>query len=81
MKIKFTQILKQRYYLLFFFSLLVQQTYAQQIAIKGKVTSATGEAIPFANVIIKNTSNGAVTDFDGSFSITAKANDILVFSS
>ncbi|QSB25508.1 TonB-dependent receptor [Flavobacterium sp. CLA17] len=81
MKTKFTQILKQRYYLLFFFSLLVQQTYAQQIAIKGKVTSATGEAIPFANVIIKNTSNGAVTDFDGSFSITAKANDILVFSS
>lgn len=81
MKTKFTPILKQRYYLLFFFSLLLQQTYAQQIAIKGKVASATGDAIPFANVIIKNTSNGAVTDFDGSYSISAKPTDILVFSS
>jgi len=82
MKAKFTQILRQRYYLLFFFSLLVQQTYAQeQISIKGRVASATGEAIPFANVVIKNTSNGAVTDFDGSYSIPAKPTDILVFSS
>ncbi|PXY46924.1 SusC/RagA family TonB-linked outer membrane protein [Flavobacterium hydrophilum] len=81
MKTKFTQILNQRYYLLFFFSLLLQQTYAQQIAIKGRVSSAGGEAIPFANVLIKNTSTGAVTDFDGSYSITAKGTDILVFSS
>jgi TonB-linked SusC/RagA family outer membrane protein len=81
MKAKFTQILKQRYYLLFFFSLLLQQTYAQQITVKGRVASATGEAIPFANVVIKNTSNGAVTDFDGSYSIPAKPTDILVFSS
>ncbi|TPG31605.1 SusC/RagA family TonB-linked outer membrane protein [Flavobacterium pectinovorum] len=82
MKAKFTQILKQRYYLLFFFSLLLQQTYAQQqITVKGRVSSTTGEAIPFANVGIKNTSNGAVTDFDGSYSIPAKPTDILVFSS
>ena len=81
MKTKFTQILNQRYYLLFFFSLLVQQTYAQQNTIKGKVISSTGEPIPFANVLIKNTQNGAATDFDGSFSISAKPTDILVFSS
>ena len=81
MKTKFTQILNQRYYLLFFFSLLVQQTYAQQISIKGKVISSTGEAIPFANVLIKNTQNGVATDFDGSYSISAKPTDILVFSS
>lgn len=81
MKTKFTQILNQRYYLLFFFSLLVQQTYAQQISVKGKVISSTGEPIPFANVVIKNTSTGAVTDFDGSYSIMAKPTDILVFSS
>ncbi|WP_426485487.1 SusC/RagA family TonB-linked outer membrane protein [Flavobacterium sp. 2] len=81
MKTKFTQILKQRYYLLFFFSLLFQQTYAQQIAISGKVSAASGESIPFANVVIKGTSNGAVTDFDGSYKITAGANQTLVFSS
>ncbi|MRX68523.1 TonB-linked outer membrane protein, SusC/RagA family [Flavobacterium resistens] len=81
MKTKFTQILKQRYYLLFFFSLLFQQTYAQQIAISGKVSASSGESIPFANVVIKGTTNGAVTDFDGSYKITAGANQTLVFSS
>lgn len=82
MKTKFTQILKQRYYLLFFFSLLVQQTHAQQqITITGKVVSATGESIPFANVVIKDTKNGAVTDFDGTYKITAASSQTLVFSS
>ncbi|SEO98301.1 TonB-linked outer membrane protein, SusC/RagA family [Flavobacterium sp. CF108] len=82
MKTKITQILKQRYYLLFFFSLLLQQTYAQQqITITGKVVSAAGESIPFANVVIKNTKNGAVTDFDGTYKIAAAGNQTLVFSS
>ena len=81
MKTKFTQILKQRYYLLFFFSLLLQQANAQQITITGKVTDPKGEPVPFANVIIKSTTNGAVTDFDGSYKIAAGANQTLVFSS
>jgi len=81
MKTKFTQILKQRYYLLFFFSLLLQQTYAQQISISGKVSAASGESIPFANVVIKGTTNGAVTDFDGSYKISASGNQTLIFSS
>ncbi|PWB27940.1 SusC/RagA family TonB-linked outer membrane protein [Flavobacterium sp. HTF] len=82
MKTKFTQILKQRYYLLFFFSLLLQQTYAQQqITITGKVASVTGEPIPFANVVIKGTKNGAVTDFDGRYKISAASNQTLIFSS
>ncbi|QSW90272.1 TonB-dependent receptor [Flavobacterium endoglycinae] len=81
MKTKFTQILKKRYCLLFFFSLLLQQTYAQQITITGKVASATGEPIPFANVLVKDTKTGAVTDFDGRYKITAGANQTLVFSS
>ncbi|KAF2507071.1 TonB-dependent receptor [Flavobacterium zhairuonense] len=81
MKTKFTQILKQRYYLLFFFSLLLQQTYAQQITISGKVLAATGEPVPFANVLIKGTTNGAVTDFDGTYKISANGNQTLIFSS
>lgn len=81
MKTKFNQILKQRYYLLFFFSLLIQQSYAQQITITGKVTSVDGQPIPFANVIIKDTKSGAVTDFDGRYKISAVPNQTLVFSS
>lgn len=80
MKTKFNQILKKRFYLLLFFSFLLQQSYAQeQIKITGKITSAlNGEAIPLANILVKNTSNGVSTDFDGNFSITAKSGQVLV---
>lgn len=81
MKTKFNQIVKKRYYLLFFFSLLIQQSYAQQITITGKVASPDGQPIPFANVIIKDTKTGAVTDFDGRYKISAAPNQTLVFSS
>ncbi|WP_367755766.1 SusC/RagA family TonB-linked outer membrane protein [Flavobacterium sp. WC2430] len=82
MKTKINQILKQRYYLLLFFSLLLQQTYAQdQIQITGRITSALhGDAVPFANILVKNTTNGTVTDLEGKFSITAKTNQTLVIS-
>ncbi|MET3027972.1 TonB-dependent receptor [Flavobacterium sp. UW10123] len=81
MKTKFTHFLTKRYYLLVFFSLLLQSAFAQQINVTGKVTTADGQAVPFANVLIKGTQNGAVTDFDGSFKISASGNQTLVFSS
>lgn len=44
---------------------------AQKIKISGKVTeAATGTPIPFANVIIKGTSIGTTTDFDGFYSFS-----------
>ncbi len=43
---------------------------AQETIVKGKVTDASnGDPIPFANVVLKGTSIGAVTDFDGNFLI------------
>nr|WP_315141462.1 TonB-dependent receptor [uncultured Flavobacterium sp.] len=82
MKTKFNQILKKRYYLLLFFSFLLHQSYAQaQIKITGKVTSAVnGDAIPFANILVKNTPNGTATDFDGNFSVSAKPGQVLLVS-
>lgn len=82
MKTKINQILKQRCYLLLFFSFLLQQSYAQeQIKITGKITSAVnGDGIPLANILVKNTSIGTVTDFDGNFSIMAKPGQVLVVS-
>ncbi len=52
---------------------------AQSQTIKGVISSA-GEPLIGANVIIKGTSQGAVTDFDGNYSIRAKAGDVLVFT-
>ena len=43
---------------------------AQSIDVSGNVQDNTGFPIPGANVIVKNTSKGAVTDFDGNFAIS-----------
>src|SRR5574344_480302 len=54
--------------------------FAQQISIKGHVKDVTGEPIIGANILVKGTSNGTITDFDGNFVLNAHQNSILVFS-
>ncbi len=51
-----------------------------QSTITGTVTDDLGGPLPGANVLVKGTTNGTQTDFDGNYTITANANDILVFS-
>ena len=48
--------------------------------LKGTVTNEKGEAIPGTNVIIKGTTTGTVTNFEGRFSISVPDNGNLVFS-
>ena len=56
-------------------------SHSQQRQISGIVTSQSdGMALPGVNVVIKGTSNGTKTDFDGKYSIMAKTGDILIFS-
>ncbi|MCC8188517.1 MAG: TonB-dependent receptor [Bacteroides sp.] len=53
---------------------------AQNIQVRGQVKDATGETIIGANVIVKGTTNGTITDFDGNFRIDAPSNSTLVIS-
>ena len=39
-----------------------------------------GEAVIGANVVVKGTTNGTITDFDGNFTLTANKGDIIVIS-
>jgi iron complex outermembrane receptor protein len=41
--------------------------------IKGKVTDASGNTLPYMNVVQKGTANGTVTDDNGEFTITVKS--------
>lgn len=43
---------------------------AQNINVSGNVQDTSGFPIPGVNVVVKNTTKGAVTDFDGNFTIT-----------
>ena len=48
---------------------------------KGVVKDATGEAVIGASVVVKGTTNGTITDFDGNFELpNVKKGDILVIS-
>jgi len=60
--------------------LFSQVLLAQESNVKGTVTDDNGLPLPGVNVVIKNTSNGTQTDFDGNYSIQAQTGDMLVFS-
>jgi len=55
---------------------------AQGVLVTGTVTSADdGSALPGVSVVVQGTTIGAVTDFEGTYSITAPGSDaVLVFS-
>ncbi|HPE83449.1 MAG TPA: SusC/RagA family TonB-linked outer membrane protein [Aequorivita sp.] len=61
-------------------ALVVQLTFAQQKTITGTVTDDTGLPLPGANVIVKGTSSGTQSDFDGNYTISANVGQTLVFS-
>jgi hypothetical protein len=50
------------------------------IITKGTVTDDTGLPLPGTNVIIRGTSTGTQSDFDGNYEIETKPGDVLVFS-
>lgn len=56
------------------------QLYAQKVS--GVVVDETNTPLPGVNVVVKGTTNGVITDFDGKFSINPAdiQKDVLSFS-
>ncbi|MEQ8423849.1 MAG: carboxypeptidase-like regulatory domain-containing protein, partial [Cyclobacteriaceae bacterium] len=66
--------------LILLISLVSLLTYGQsEVTITGKVTDDTGSALPGVTIIIENTSSGTVSNADGSFTLQAASNQVLVF--
>ncbi len=65
---------------LLFFVLLSAGMYAQQATVTGAVTDPEGIPLPGVNILVKGTTNGTETDFDGQFTIDAEMGETLVFS-
>ena len=59
---------------------LVQLTFAQEKTISGLVSDDSGLPLPGVNVIIKGTTIGTQTDFDGKFVLKANVGDIIIIS-
>jgi iron complex outermembrane recepter protein len=71
--------MKPRLFSLLFAALLCQVVLAQRIS--GTVTGRTdGEPIPGVTVAVKGTNTGSTTGTDGTYTLNAGPNDILIFS-
>jgi len=73
MKTKFSGILT------LLLAFVVQFTFAQEKTITGTVTDETGP-LPGVSIIIKGSTTGTETDFDGNYTIKANTGDVLVYS-
>lgn len=54
--------------------------YAQQISVKGHVKDALGDPVIGANITVKGTTTGVITDLDGNFVLEAPNGSVLVIS-
>ncbi|MBX2827366.1 MAG: carboxypeptidase-like regulatory domain-containing protein [Flavobacteriaceae bacterium] len=50
------------------------------IFINGNITDENGEPLPFVTILVKGTDEGAISDIDGNYKISAESNSILEFS-
>ena len=66
--------------LLFLLCLLPVWALAQTITVKGVVKDATGQTVIGASVLQKGTSNGTITDFEGSFTLEVPSDAVLTIS-
>lgn len=74
MKTKFSGILT------LLLAFVVQLTFAQEKTITGIVSDNSGLPLPGSTVLVKGSTYGTSTDFDGKYSITANQGSTLVFS-
>ena len=61
-------------------ALVVQISFAQEKTVTGNVTDETGLPLPGVNVVVKGTTKGTQTDFDGNYSISVSVGQSLVFT-
>lgn len=71
--------MKQLVKFLFFFFVASSVAFSQKL-VRGKVTDTTGEGIPGVTILEKGTSNGSITDIDGSYSLSVSEEATLSFT-
>ena len=59
----------QRLFFVALLSVLAVGAFAQSKTVSGTVLDKTGESVIGASVVVKGTTNGTITDFDGKFTL------------
>jgi len=70
----------RRFLLLVAAMMVAFSSVAQKRTVTGMVTDQSGAPLPGVNIVVKGTTNGTITDFDGKYQLDAKASDVLKFS-
>ncbi|NJW53063.1 TonB-dependent receptor [Salinimicrobium oceani] len=70
----------KNYYLILFFLFSGLMVQAQDQIISGMVKDDTGQPLPGVSVVVKGSDRGAVTDFDGKYTLEASFGETLVFT-
>ena len=65
----------QRLFFLALLSVIAIGAYAQGKTVSGTVLDKSGESVIGASVVVKGTTNGTITDFDGKFTLSNVPND------
>ena len=74
MKTKFSGILT------LLLAFVVQISFAQEKTISGTISDQSGMPLPGVNIIVKGTTNGTQSDFDGNYTINANVGSILSYT-
>ena len=68
----FNSFLQRKVLLLSAFFLMCTMAFAQQGTVTGKIIDDLGEPVVGANIVVKGTTVGAISDLDGNFSVSVK---------
>lgn len=74
---------KSGFKLLFLIVIMLTYTFvalAQDRTIHGEITDENGDPIPGVNILVKGTTHGASSGFDGTFELKVSNNDVLIIS-
>jgi hypothetical protein len=63
--------------MLFFVSF---SAFAQTYEVNGNVTDESNDALPGVSVLVKGTTNGTQTDFEGNYLLNVSQGDVVVYS-
>ncbi len=74
MKVKRMQLMA----VVFFLGILT--SFAQEKPISGTISDLSGMPLPGVNIIVKGTTNGTQSDFDGNYTINVSVGDILSYT-
>lgn len=63
-----------------FFSLLSHSQAQDKKTVKGTITDVNNTPLPGVSIIVKGTSSGVTSDFDGNFTVNVLSSDVLEFT-